>query len=608
MKRVPSEWTLPWLVSALAVSQLALARPALLPAAGAVAALAWSAVRRRPAPLPRSASWLLAAPFAFWWIERSVVADPRPEEMLGIGAWFLVSLSLVQLLSGTRAGGWRSWNAVAGVLLAGFRPEPLQVVLVSALVALVLLQVRFDAARTGASAFGVRWFAAIPLVVAVVLLARLSELAIPTRGFDGWRSAPRSKGFSTTLRLGGGFGLDPDPADDVVVLRAWSEDPPRFMKGAVFDRYARGSWTASGRWTERVSSRNHLEFSVFCLESDTMALPSGWASASEPTEGRLLVPSGSACVGVVADTVQRMRSGTWKLSDAALGRGWMWFPGAVPMDVEESERLVPRGYSGLLDSALRESGADSLPPAAALGRVGGWFERAFRYTLNPRSARGEEPLRAFVRDREGYCEHFATLAALLARRRGIPARVATGYAYPERSGGAWVFRRSNAHAWVEVFLPGRGWTIWDPTPSGTAAASRRGVLRRLGDAAGSRMQAMWHLARDGAWRAGFGDRVERAAAAGPGIAVGAGLLVGIVLAGALGARRLRRGRDGLELWREGLGRAEARLLREGFARETGETVGAFLARLPATAHGPSRAFLAAYQARRWTREAGEDAG
>lgn len=597
-------WILPWLVSALATLHLVLVRPAWVPAVCALALLAWTAFRHRSVPLPRYVFWLLLLPFAMWWVVLAIAGSPRPEELLAIIAWYLLLLSLSQILAGPRVGGWRTWNALAAVLLTGFHPESSQFVLVGAIAVLVLLQSRMDAARTGSVGFRPAWIAALLPVAALAFAAQWFDVSIPLRGFDHWRPPTPGKGFSSTLRLGGGFGLDPDPSDDEVVLRVWSERAPRYMKGAVFDGYAKGYWSRSEGWTMPASSRNHLEFSVFCQESDTMAPPSGWASSSASTEGYLLVPPEEGCVGVVADTIERAGSGIWRLRAEGLSRGWMWFPGTVPQRVRESERTIPKTYAGFVDSAFAASGAAGLPPRAALARMGAWMASDFRYSLQVREKPGEDPMRAFLRNREGYCEHFASLGALLARRAGIPSRVATGYASPEVSAGAWLFRRSNAHAWVEVFLPGRGWTTWDPTPAGDGEPSRRGFLRRWSDGFGTRMTALWHGVRDGAWRSAMSGRLDSLSDfvrtwwlwALLVLVPGAGVLVAIALG------RRRRGAEEHELasWRDGLARAEARLRREGFVRDAGETVGAFLSRLPDAAHGPSREFLDAYQCQRWT--------
>jgi transglutaminase-like putative cysteine protease len=64
----------------------------------------------------------------------------------------------------------------------------------------------------------------------------------------------------------------------------------------------------------------------------------------------------------------------------------------------------------------------------------------------------------------GYCQHFASAMAVMARSLGLPARVATGWAPGEPSGeDLWLVREVNAHAWVEIYFPGYGWQIFEPT-------------------------------------------------------------------------------------------------------------------------------------------------
>jgi hypothetical protein len=69
--------------------------------------------------------------------------------------------------------------------------------------------------------------------------------------------------------------------------------------------------------------------------------------------------------------------------------------------------------------------------------------------------------------KRGYCEHFSSSLAVMARSLGIPARVATGYVPGDYNPftGLYEVRASYAHAWVEVYFPGYGWSTFDPTPS-----------------------------------------------------------------------------------------------------------------------------------------------
>lgn len=592
----------PWFVTALSTLLVATEHPSLVPGVAVLAVLSWAVLGRRPHVAWKSTPWLLLVPFALWWIRLSLVGDPRPDELLGIVSWYLLLLSSVQILAWGGKGGWKTWNAMSAAFLSGFGPGATQSGIVVLLVGLVLIQTRLEASERGAAGFRPLWGAAMMPVVLLAFSAQWLRISIPVRGFDRWSPPLHAKGFSTTLRLGGGFGKIPDPADDVVVLRAWSDRPARFMKGAVFDLYSNGQWIRSERWANPTSTRSDLDFFVFCQVSDTLARASGWATSSDPTDGHLLVPSTSGCVGVATDTIRMISSGAWKLSEARVSRGWSWFPGEVSRRTRESERTLPRGFDGALDSAFAQAQATGSPPGEAIRRIDSWLSTAFRYSLQPREHPAEDPLRTFLREREGYCEHFATLAALLARKAGIPSRVVTGYAHPEREAGAWIYRRSHAHAWVELNFPGRGWVTWDPTPSSAGERRPRGLLRRWSDAAGTIATSWAHLLRDGAWRIALGDRMERATASlessrVPKVAA----LAALLFLGALAwRRRAAAGRGGLDHWKRDLAKAEARLRREGHVRDRGETVGAFLQRLPTSSHGPSRRFLDDYQRLRWS--------
>ena len=77
--------------------------------------------------------------------------------------------------------------------------------------------------------------------------------------------------------------------------------------------------------------------------------------------------------------------------------------------------------------------------------------------------------------RSGFCEHFASAEVVLLRSVGIPSRLASGFlAGPAESSGEHVLRSSDAHAWVEVWVPGSGWVSSDPT-AGTTLADKSGT-------------------------------------------------------------------------------------------------------------------------------------
>lgn len=89
---------------------------------------------------------------------------------------------------------------------------------------------------------------------------------------------------------------------------------------------------------------------------------------------------------------------------------------------------------------------------------------------------GLSVLADFLNQKSGYCIHFASAMAVMARLEGIPSRIAVGYA-PGRATGATVsiggqgalpeyeVDARDAHAWPELYFQGLGWVPFEPTPS-----------------------------------------------------------------------------------------------------------------------------------------------
>ncbi|MEO6116667.1 MAG: transglutaminase domain-containing protein, partial [Pseudolysinimonas sp.] len=86
----------------------------------------------------------------------------------------------------------------------------------------------------------------------------------------------------------------------------------------------------------------------------------------------------------------------------------------------------------------------------------------------------------FLQKKAGYCVHFASAMAVMARVLGIPSRVAVGFqpGQPTTKDGGTIFNVSthDLHAWPELYFQGIGWLRFEPTPS-------RGVLPSYSDPA-----------------------------------------------------------------------------------------------------------------------------
>lgn len=126
-----------------------------------------------------------------------------------------------------------------------------------------------------------------------------------------------------------------------------------------------------------------------------------------------------------------------------------------------------------------------------------FHDGAFWYTLEP-PALGDNPVDRFLFEtRRGFCEHYASAFAVMMRAAGIPSRIVLGYQGGEmnRIGNYMIVRQSDAHAWVEVWLAGRGWVRQDPTAAVAPERIDAGMARAgLGNAA-----ARWGFAASARW-------------------------------------------------------------------------------------------------------------
>jgi len=112
-----------------------------------------------------------------------------------------------------------------------------------------------------------------------------------------------------------------------------------------------------------------------------------------------------------------------------------------------------------------------------------FHDGGFRYTLAP-APLGRDSVDDFLFDtHEGFCEHYSSAFTVLMRAAGIPARVVTGYqgGYWNKLGEYLLVRYSDAHAWSEVWLAGRGWVRIDPTGAVRPERVSLGAAAAAGD-------------------------------------------------------------------------------------------------------------------------------
>ena len=149
-------------------------------------------------------------------------------------------------------------------------------------------------------------------------------------------------------------------------------------------------------------------------------------------------------------------------------------PSAEQLRAASGPNVVDRAY---LDTAGVDPRVSALAAQVTRG-AGTEFDKAislvdfftgpdtrFRYSLQTAPGSGDDALVDFLTvGKAGYCEQYASAMAVMLRAVDVPARVAVGFtAGTDTADGRTVTTR-DAHAWVEAWFPGYGWTLFDPTP------------------------------------------------------------------------------------------------------------------------------------------------
>jgi protein-glutamine gamma-glutamyltransferase len=96
-----------------------------------------------------------------------------------------------------------------------------------------------------------------------------------------------------------------------------------------------------------------------------------------------------------------------------------------------------------------------------------YLRRNYKYSLDLTWSPGNDPLEEFLfTAKSGHCEYFASAMAVLLRAAGVQTRLVNGFLMHEYNpvGDTYIIRQSDAHSWVEAYLPGSGWIEFDPTP------------------------------------------------------------------------------------------------------------------------------------------------
>lgn len=337
--------------------------------------------------------------------------------------------------------------------------------------------------RLGGMAVAFSARAALQALLYSLPLMLLLFVAMPRLPGPLWQMPSRDEratsGLSDSMAPGtiGQMILSREPAFTAQFSGPQPHPEQLYWRVMVLDRFDGSRWSAGERQEAappQVAAAATLGYSV-TAEPYKGALPAleqtVWAG-----EG---VQAGAAQLLLRQDGDNRsrmrydLRSALLPAYGAALSAAeqarYRQLPAANPLTVHQGQLLQTQFADG----------------AARLAALERWLQQqALQYTLSP-PVLGDDAVDGFLfSSRRGFCEHFASATAVLARAAGLPARVVVGFQGGEfnAAGGFWQMRSSDAHAWTEVWLNGQ-WQRVDATALVAPARLSSGIAASLPETA-----------------------------------------------------------------------------------------------------------------------------
>jgi hypothetical protein len=208
--------------------------------------------------------------------------------------------------------------------------------------------------------------------------------------------------------------------------------------------------------------------SLFTSDDGTVVSPIGLGQGAIYTvESQVIAPTASqmrqataSAATTAADTTAITATATATATttpgatlQAALQRRYTQLPHPYPQ-VEALARSITAGSASTYDEVQA---------------LIAWMGAHTRYSTEiPSLPAGADTVDEFLfGDRVGFCEQISTSLAVMLRTLGIPVREAVGYVPGPYNPITDLYdvRADDAHAWVQVWIPGYGWQSFDPTAS-----------------------------------------------------------------------------------------------------------------------------------------------
>ncbi|MCP2636525.1 DUF3488 and transglutaminase-like domain-containing protein [Microbacterium sp. HD4P20] len=330
-----------------------------------------------------------------------------------------------------------------------------------------------------ATALGI---AAIAIVVAVVATPMLPQPV--ARAGSGMGPGP---GIDATLQLGD----DLRRPQEVEVLRVRTDSATvPYLRATTLSQFDGGTWEPDGGQSVALEGERALggvtvdpdiRVTEYLTSVDVVNLESPWAPVPFPAVSvdgldgawaavpynRTIVARASSTQGQSYDVVSTVPRPTLEQIRArAAGDG---------DQVRDETTELPPDTPPIIAELAAQVTAEATNDYDRLTALQRWFRGSdFGYSLEAPveegfDGSGAEAVAQFLEQREGYCIHFASAFALMARTLNMPSRIVVGYLPGEPTTDAidsqpvYSVGSSQLHAWPEVHFDGIGWVAFEPT-------------------------------------------------------------------------------------------------------------------------------------------------
>jgi len=298
-----------------------------------------------------------------------------------------------------------------------------------------------------------------------------------TVALEGTTAEVAHVGFSTSGKLSNVLAIK-ENTDSTPVLTITGSNPT-YLRAMAFETYHQSAWHELSSW-EAIAPEQNLPFGMLLVGRTSLFRVRDAEASREMTirheaslGDAMFTPLGTCFVEAPFGVVMHNEDGIIK-SPSVRNRqsyrvGFAASTHTRPPTGLQLHHLAepPRQLHPRIRQIANQIFSGCTTTAQKMAAVTNYFHTNYTYSLGLEVPPGQDALTYFlVEASTGYCEYFASGAAVLLRLAAVPTRYVTGFLVTERGNDnrSWIARNMDAHAWVEAWDKEQGqWVIVEAT-------------------------------------------------------------------------------------------------------------------------------------------------